>query len=479
MNDKTIKNGRYTLLRTLGSGSQGETWEARDEGALARPDPKRLASDFEAYVKRAKRDAPDNPSPRGLVAVKRFRVGTAKSWKDVELAEREATTLATLSHPNLPVYLDHFEEDGALYLVMEKIEGESLVPGETKGVDVVRMLEDLGDALQYLHSRTPPIVHRDVKPANVIRRPDGSYALVDFGAVRHRLEASGGSTVVGTFGYMAPEQFQGRASTQSDLYGLAATALAMMTGRQPEDLPHTGLGIDVEASLPRGTPRALVKTLAAMLTPDPDARVGSIEEALTMLRAEQPREAPSERAKARRPREPERPRDPEPERGRRRERRRERRARRDDVRRARRAGRRGPPMFARVFAMMGLFVAALVVGVVVGLIVPTVLYLLSIVFGARLRVAAENVRAAQKRADAAIVRAIGRVRGTSPELEGVVEVRVAGEGSPDEEQADRVRVADGPPAERGARVHVDRARDIADGEDDDLDDDEKDREARV
>jgi hypothetical protein len=439
VNDKTIKNGRYSLLRTLGSGSQGETWEARDEGASSRPDPKRLGRDFEAYVKRAKGDAPGNPSPRGLVAVKQFRVGAAKSWKDVELAEREATTLATLSHPNLPVYLDHFEEDGALYLVMEKIEGESLVPGKTKDLDVVRMLEDLGDALRYLHGRAPPVVHRDVKPANVIRRPDGSYALVDFGAVRHRLEASGGSTVVGTFGYMAPEQFQGRASPQSDLYGLAATALAMMTGRQPEDLPHTGLGIDVEASLPRGAPPALVKTLAAMLTPDPDARVGSIEEALAMLRAEAPAEVPTA----------ERPREPERERGRRKERKRERRARRAHEERAWGRRRGGPPVLARAFAILGLFAAAIVVGVVVGLIVPLFLYLLSIVFGERLRVAAKKVRAAQKRADAAIVRAIGRMRGSSPELQGFVQVRVSDEDAP------RVRVDDGAGEEDGEALDAD------------------------
>jgi serine/threonine protein kinase len=306
-----LKNGRYTLLRALGEGSQAETWEARDNGKAAqRPDPRDLAKDFDTYVRRAKGEGKHDPNPRGLVAIKCFRVGKAKAWKDVELAEREATTLATLDHPNLPRYFEHFEEDGALYLVMEKIEGESLVPGKTQKVDVVRMLEDIGAALRYLHERSPSLVHRDVKPANIIRRPDGSYALVDLGAVRDRLKPAGGSTVVGTFGYMAPEQFQGRASPQSDLYGLGATALAMITGRQPEDLPHQGLGIDVRASLPRGTRRTLAKALTAMLAPDPNDRAESVDEVVALLKNEKT-ERPKKRRK-RRERKPKKPRQPRP-----------------------------------------------------------------------------------------------------------------------------------------------------------------------
>jgi hypothetical protein len=93
---------------------------------------------------------------------------------------------------------------------------------------------------------------------------------VDFGSVRDSLKPEGGSTVVGTFGYMAPEQFQGRALPQSDVYSLGATALAMLTGRDPEDLPHRGLAIDVAAIL--GHDRPLADVLARMLDPDPDRR---------------------------------------------------------------------------------------------------------------------------------------------------------------------------------------------------------------
>jgi hypothetical protein len=80
-----LKRGRYTLVRPLGEGSQGETWEGRDNGVPpGRPAPENLAEDFDRYVRRAR--AGHTPNPHGLVAIKRFRVGKAKAWKDVELA---------------------------------------------------------------------------------------------------------------------------------------------------------------------------------------------------------------------------------------------------------------------------------------------------------------------------------------------------------------------------------------------------------
>jgi len=93
---QSLHRGRFVLLGTLGEGSQGCTFDAVDSGE------------------------------RRPVAIKRFDVRGATAWKDVELAEREARVLQSLSHPMLPRYIDRFEEDGALYLVMEKVEGESL-----------------------------------------------------------------------------------------------------------------------------------------------------------------------------------------------------------------------------------------------------------------------------------------------------------------------------------------------------------------
>jgi hypothetical protein len=132
------------------------------------------------------------------------------------------------------------------------------------------------------------VIHRDIKPRNVIRRParDGearaSFVLVDFGSVRDSLKPAGGSTVVGTFGYMAPEQFQGRAMPCSDVYAVGVTALRMLTGVEPEDLPHKGLGIDVAAAL-AGRHPVLVTVIDKMVRPDPDVRAPRITPLLAPL----------------------------------------------------------------------------------------------------------------------------------------------------------------------------------------------------
>src|SRR5271166_4568680 len=239
----TLRSGRYVIVGILGEGSQGRTFDGVDK-----------------QVGQA-------------VAIKRFNVRGARAWKDVDLAERETRVLQSLAHPNLPRYVDHFEEDGALYLVTRKIDGQNLAALRRQGArfgeaEALRLLDDAARALTYLHGRSPPVVHRDIKPANVVRRPDGSYALVDFGAVRDSLRPEGGSTVVGTFGYMAPEQFQGRALPASDVYGVGATVLSLLAGAEPEALPHRGLAIDVRAALGGRVSERLTRILERMLEPD-------------------------------------------------------------------------------------------------------------------------------------------------------------------------------------------------------------------
>jgi hypothetical protein len=250
----TLRDGRFVVLGLLGEGSQGRTFDGVDK------------------------------KEGRAVAIKRFDVRGARSWKDVELAEREASVLQSLSHPMLPKYVDRFEEEGALYLVMEKIEGESLASLKARGQtlsegEIDRLLHDASEVLDYLHGRSPPVIHRDLKPGNVIRRPDGSFAFVDFGAVRAKLAPKGGSTVVGTFGYMAPEQFQGRALPASDIYAIGATAISMLTGSEPEDLPHQGLAIDVHAALRGRATERTIALLERMVAPNPDDRATRIAEA--------------------------------------------------------------------------------------------------------------------------------------------------------------------------------------------------------
>ena len=176
---------------------------------------------------------------------------------------------------------------------MEKIEGESLAALRKRGATLSENEVAAPAARRVARCSTtctgasPPVIHRDLKPGNVIRRPDGSFAFVDFGAVRDKLRPEGGSTVVGTFGYMAPEQFQGRALPASDVYAVGATALAdAHRAASRRTCPHKGLAIDVRAALRERRGAAserLVGMLEAMLEPDPDRRASRIAPLLGAL----------------------------------------------------------------------------------------------------------------------------------------------------------------------------------------------------
>lgn len=244
---KTVGAGRYALIEPLGGRLPSKVFVAEELASSQR------------------------------VVVKQFSVRAAGSWKEVELAEREAQILRSLDHELLPRYLDAFEENGRLYTVMTLMQGESIASLRRRGEsfserDVLELFRDATSVFAHLHRRSPPVVHRDLKPSNILRGADGRFRFVDFGAAMARRRYDEGSTVSGTFGYMAPEQFQGRASPASDLYSLAATAVVMLTGEEPERLPHRGLAIDVDAAVGPEVTRELRGLLEEMLEPDPDAR---------------------------------------------------------------------------------------------------------------------------------------------------------------------------------------------------------------
>ncbi|HRC59197.1 MAG TPA: protein kinase, partial [Kofleriaceae bacterium] len=143
---------------------------------------------------------------------------------------------------------------------------------------LIRCLE----ILDYLHTRTPPLVHRDLKPSNIVRAPDGKIALVDFGGVLDGAREQGGSTVVGTFGYMAPEQLHGQVTPATDLYALGATIVSLAGGIEPEDVPRKGLQMDLVRHLPAMDP-SLRATLIAMTEPDPSQRPARARDVVALL----------------------------------------------------------------------------------------------------------------------------------------------------------------------------------------------------
>lgn len=155
----------------------------------------------------------------------------------------ETEMLKRLSHPNLPSIVDVIDHDDSFIIVMDYIEGKSLqdlidVEGRQDPERVIDWAKQLCDVLAYLHSRKPAIIYRDMKPANIILRPDGKVILIDFGTAREYKDADVEDTVwLGTRGYAAPEQFGGRGQTdaRTDLYNLGAAVYHLVTGYSPAD----------------------------------------------------------------------------------------------------------------------------------------------------------------------------------------------------------------------------------------------------
>jgi len=236
---------RFEVIRVLGQGSSGRTLLCREKSGT---------------------------SP---VAVKELHFEHLDDWKQLELFEREADVLSRLDHPGIPKILDFFRagsESTTLCIVQEFVEGTSLQlrmdSGPMLGQEEVHEVAlGLLEILEYLHGRSPPVLHRDIKPSNVLIRPEGKVALVDFGGVCSgwRLASQAGATVVGTFGYMPPEQMVGQAGPTSDLYALGATLLHVVTGKLPTDFPFDSGRIEVPRDLPCDGP--LARLIEALLRP--------------------------------------------------------------------------------------------------------------------------------------------------------------------------------------------------------------------
>jgi serine/threonine protein kinase len=256
--DGPVLRDRWQLGPRLGSGSQGRTYLARDLKAA---------------------------DPTQTVVVKQYKL--EGGWKRFELFERETKVLRSLRHPGIPRVLDDFEEPaGTFYLVLAKAPGATLRAiarkvrfTEEELVDVTRRVLDI---LEFLHALKPPVIHRDLKPANLLRASDGTVSVVDFGGVTNSLREEGGSTVVGTFGYMAPEVLHGAATPATDLYSLGATIVSLAAGVEPEKIPRKGLRMDLRRHLP-GTAPGLVHFLERLTDPDPDERPATAREARRLL----------------------------------------------------------------------------------------------------------------------------------------------------------------------------------------------------
>lgn len=166
--------------------------------------------------------------------------------EDIESFQREAQMLASLQHPHLPRIYDHFETDGHWYLVMDFIEGETLeayFQRQTKRRLAEKAVLEIGlqlcSVLEYLHTRRPPIIFRDLKPDNIMRTASGHLYLIDFGIARHFKPGQIKDTIpFGSPGYAAPEQYGKTQTTQrSDIYSLGVLLHHLLCGHDPAERP--------------------------------------------------------------------------------------------------------------------------------------------------------------------------------------------------------------------------------------------------
>jgi Protein kinase domain len=228
------------------------------------------------------------------VVIKRLSFGEDFAWEDLKLFEREAATLKDLSHPSIPRYLDYFDLDlpsgKGFALVQTYIPAQSLEAHIKAGrtfseAELVELATALLEILRYLHERAPAVIHRDIKLSNILLgdrtgNSIGSVYLVDFGSVQ-AAQTGRTKTVVGTYGYMPPEQFGDRVVPASDLYALGATLVYLATGQHPADLPQTDQQIQFEeiAHLSVG----LEQWLKKMVQPSLNQRFSSAQKALAAL----------------------------------------------------------------------------------------------------------------------------------------------------------------------------------------------------
>ncbi len=212
--------------------------------------------------------------------------------KDFEIVKQglvaETDILKKLNHPNLPSIVDVIDTDESFIIIMDYIQGNSLNKaldefGAQPQENVISWAKQLCDVLGYLHTRTPAIIYRDMKPSNVMLKPDGNVSLIDFGTAREYKEKNlADTTCLGTVGYAAPEQFGGMGQTdaRTDIYCLGATLYHLVTGKNPCEPPYEIKPIrEINPSLSSGLERIILKCTQR----DPNDRYQSAAELMYAL----------------------------------------------------------------------------------------------------------------------------------------------------------------------------------------------------
>lgn len=255
----SILDGKYKILNKVGQGGMSVVYLAMNEKANKQWAVKEVRKDGVLDFESVK---------QGLIA--------------------ETDILKKLSHPNLPSIIDVIDTDESFIIIMDYIQGNSLNKaleeyGAQPQENVIEWAKQLCDVLGYLHSRNPAIIYRDMKPANIMLKPDGNVMLIDFGTAREYKEKNlADTTCLGTVGYAAPEQFGGMGQTdaRTDIYCLGATLYHLVTGMNPCEPPYEIKPIrEINPALSGGLERIILKCTQR----DPNDRYQSAAEMMYAL----------------------------------------------------------------------------------------------------------------------------------------------------------------------------------------------------
>lgn len=255
----TVLGGKYEILKKIGQGGMSIVYVAMDT---------RLNKQW------AIKEIKQNPKQDTRTLLKGLQM--------------EANILKMVDHPVLPRIVDIINYNGTVFVVMDYIEGRPLsevlkLEGAQPQEKVIEWAKDLCSALDYLHSMDPPIIYRDMKPSNIMLKPDGKVKLIDFGTAKEfDVESLADTTALGTRGYAAPEQFgdaRGRGihktDARTDIYSLGATLYHVLTGKNPSEPPYVIKPIrDWDPSLSSG----LEKIINKCTMPNPEDRYQSCTE---------------------------------------------------------------------------------------------------------------------------------------------------------------------------------------------------------
>jgi hypothetical protein len=239
--------GEYKILALIGRGGMGAVYRAQ-----------RL-SDATIWALKEMRPQQDAPP--------------TEAEENRRLFEQEAELLEQLHHPNLPVVADRFEHQGRPTMVMEFVAGQTLEDRIRETNAPLMEQQVLGYGIQiarvlhYLHTRTPPIIYRDLKPSNIMLTPDGVLKLIDFGVARtYKARKSKDTVAMGSAGYAPPEQYgKGQTDARSDVYALGATLLHLLTNMPPIPLqtPAPGSIRKLNPSVDDQTESVIIKAMTA------------------------------------------------------------------------------------------------------------------------------------------------------------------------------------------------------------------------